>query len=119
MSKTTWLGSAAVALVLGITAAVAQNVPGASEKRGESPTAQAPAKSDRSEDRQKERSAQDADSKAAPREAREPKRTDDKAGQQQAQDPSHRDESRQPARQSQEQDCTQRSPANAQRQGQE
>jgi hypothetical protein len=119
MSKTTWLGSAAVALVLGISAAVAQNAPGASEKRGEGPSAQAPAKSERSEDRQKERSAQDADSKAAPKEAREPKRADDKAGQQRAQDPSPRDEGKQPARQSQEQDRNQRSPANAQRQGQE
>jgi hypothetical protein len=119
MSKTNWLGSASVALMLGITAAVAQNAPGASERRGESPSAQAPAKSDRAEDRQKERTAQDTDSKAAPKEVREPGRLDDKAARQQAQDPSPRDEGKQPARQSQDQDRNQRSPANAQRQGQE
>ena len=116
MNNTTWLGSAAVALVLGVTAAVAQNAPAASDKRGDSPQAQAPAKSERADDRQKERSAQDNDSRSGAKDAQAPSR-DDKAGQKQAQEP--RDESKQPARQSQEQDRTQRPPANAQRQDRE
>jgi hypothetical protein len=133
MSKTTWLGSAAVALVFGMSAAVAQNAPGAADRRGESPQAQAPAKSERSDDRQKERSAQDNESKSGAKEVQAPTRDDkvgakeardpgrdDKAGQKQAQDPSQRDESKQPARQSEQKDRNnQRPPANAQRQDQE
>jgi hypothetical protein len=118
MTKTKWLGSAAVMLVLGIPLAFAQTPPSAPQKHDEGPRAQAPAKEERSEDRQKARSAQESETKAGQREAQEPRR-DDKKAQQQAQEPSHKEDTKQPTRQSQDQDRDQRSPANAERRDRE
>ena len=114
MSKTRWLGGAAVALALGASAAMAQTPPAASQRNDESPRAQAPAKDERppAQERQKDRSAQDTDSKAGAKQAREPQRGDDK-GAQQAQEPSRAQDSKQPSRQTQDQDRTQRPPADA------
>jgi hypothetical protein len=123
MTSTKWLGTAAVALVIGTGAVIAQTSPDSSQKREDSPRAQAPAKQAPMKDaespaageqRQKGRTAEQPDSKAAPKDMKDTQRSEDKAApqRQQAQEPSQARDSKQPTKQTQDQPG-QRSPADA------
>lgn len=126
MTSTKWLGTAAVALVIGTGAVIAQTSPDSSQKREDSPRAQAPTKQapmkdaespSAGEQRQKDRTAEQPDSKAAPKDMKDTQRSEDKAApqRQQAQEPSQARDSKQPTKQTQDQPG-QRSPADAAKQ---
>jgi hypothetical protein len=129
MTSTKWLGTAAVALVIGTGAVIAQTSPDVSQKGEDSPRAQAPAKQapmkdaespSTGEQRQKDRTAQQPDSKAAPKDMKDTQRSEDKSApqRQQAQEPSQARDSKEPTRQTRDQ-SGQRSPADAAQQRQD
>jgi hypothetical protein len=126
MTSTKWFGTAAVALVIGTGAVIAQTSPDGPQKREDSPRAQVPMKDTErpsaGEQRQKDRTAQQPDSKAVPKDMKETQRSEDKdksaPQRQQAQEPSQARDSKQPTKQTQDQPGK-RSPADAAQQRQD
>ena len=126
MTVIKWLGTTAVALAIGTSAVIAQSQRDMPQKGDDGPRAQSQKDADRPAateqrptDRAKERAAQ-PEPKAG---AKEPQRAEDKAApeRRQAQEPSQARDSKQPTKQSQDEQKGQseRPPASATRQGQD
>jgi hypothetical protein len=114
-----WLGTTAIALIIGASAVLAQSQPDSTQKRDESPRAQSPsvpskdaerpAEEKRPVERAKDRAGQ-AEPKAG---AKEPQRGEaaSTSERKQAQEPSQQRETKEPTKQSQDQPSGERSPA--------
>ena len=118
MTTTKWLSTAAVALVFSTGAAMAQPAPDVSQKREQSPRAQAPSKDESpaaGEQRQKDRTAQQPASRDSAKESKETQRSDDKSAQprQQAKEPAQKGDAKQQAKEAQDPSRDQRRPTDA------
>jgi hypothetical protein len=121
-----WLGTTAIAVIIGAGAVLAQSQPDSTQKRDESPRAQSPsvpskdaerpaAEEKRPIDRAKDRAGQ-AEPKAG---AKEPRRGEAASPpeRKQAEEPSQQRETKEPTKQSQDQPGGERSPARSTQQG--